>query len=444
MKLLLRTALCVAALAALSAPASAAVSAFATRTALADTTDQFVVTYRPGASAQGIAQRGTLGTALAARGVALQSVKGDKLRLDRRISHEDADTLAAEIMAANPDIERVVPDRWATIQAVPNDPMWSQQWHYHEAVGGINLPKALNKSTGEGIVVAVIDTGYRPHVDLAANIVPGYDMIVDTGVSNDGDGRDADPSDPGDGCGSESSWHGTHVAGTIAAVSNNGIGVAGVAPSAKVQPVRVLGCGGGYFSDIQDGITWASGGSVAGLPANPTPARVINMSLGGSGACPSALQSAINGAVARGTVVVVAAGNNNANAANFTPANCANVITVASTGRTGSKAWYSNYGTVVEIAAPGGDTSGGTANGVLSTLNAGFSTPGADNYEFYQGTSMASPHVAGVAALMLAVRPTWTPADVLKRMQKTARAFPGTCNQCGAGIIDAGKAVPKP
>ena len=148
--------------------------------------------------------------------------------------------------------------------------------------------------------------------------------------------------------------------------------------------------------------------------------------------------------MSRGTVVVVAAGNSSANASNFTPANCNNVITVAAVNRLGSKAWYSNYGAVVEIAAPGGDTTGNAANGVLSTLNAGISNPGADSYAYYQGTSMATPHVAGVVAQILAIRPTWTPAQVLTQLQSTARKFPGTCNLCGSGILNAAKAVPKP
>jgi serine protease len=403
--------------------------------ALADTTDQLVVTYRSGALSADM-----LTDVLSRHAVQAVALRGDKLRLNRRISHDEADRLAADLKAGNPLISDAYADRWATIQAVPNDPMWSQQWHYHEKIGGINLVKAWKKSTGAGVVVAVLDTGYRPHADLVANIVAGYDMIVDTGVSNDGDGRDADAQDPGDGCGGQSSWHGTHTAGTVAATTNNGIGVAGVAKGAKVQPVRVLGCGGGYFSDIQDGITWASGGSVAGVPANPTPAKVISMSLSGGGACPQALQTVINAAVARGTIVIAAAGNNSGNAGNYTPANCANVVTVAATNRAGAKAWYSNTGAVVEIAAPGGDTTV-TANGVLSTLNAGYSNPGADSYAFYQGTSMATPHVAGVAALVMSKYPAWTPAQVQARLQSSARAFPGACNLCGSGIVDAGKAV---
>jgi serine protease len=293
----------------------------------------------------------------------------------------------------------------------------------------------------------VIDTGIRPHADLVGQYVGGYDFISDATIGNDGNGRDADPTDPGDWtaaneCGagypaSNSSWHGTHVSGTIAAATNNGLGVAGVAYGAKVVPVRVLGKCGGYTSDIADAIIWASGGTVTGVPANANVAKVINMSLGGGGACGTTTQNAINSARSRGTVVVVAAGNENQNASNSNPANCAGVVTVAATNRNGARAPYSNYGTVVDVAAPGGD-----ANGyILSTLNAGTSTPGADNYAGYQGTSMATPHVAGVAALMLARNSALTPDDIESKLKSTARAFPGTCSQCGTGIVDAGAAV---
>ena len=240
-------------------------------------------------------------------------------------------------------------------------------------------------------------------------------LIAALPLAADGNGRDADPSDPGDAtvagqCGagsgaSNSSWHGTHVAGSIAAKTNNGVGVAF---NAKIVPVRVLGKCGGYPSDIADAIIWASGGAVSGVPANANPARVINMSLGGGGACANTSQNAINSARSRGTVVVVAAGNSNADASGANPANCPGVVAVAATNRSGGRAYYSNYGAVVDVAAPGGDarTAGG---GILSTLNAGTTTPGADSYAFYQGTSMAAPHVAGVAALMLSKTPGLTP-----------------------------------
>jgi serine protease len=217
--------------------------------------------------------------------------------------------------------------------------------------------------------------------------------------------------------------------------------VAGVAFGAKVLPIRVLGKCGGYTSDIADGITWASGGSVSGLPANPNPARVLNLSLGGGGSCDSTTQTAINGARGRGTVVVVAAGNSNSNAANFSPASCSGVITVAATNRSGGRAYYSNYGAVVDVAAPGGDVRTSSANGILSTLNSGSSGPGADSLAYYQGTSMATPHVAGVVALMLSKNPALTPDQVESLLKGSTRAFPATCSQCGTGIVNANAAV---
>jgi serine protease len=375
------------------------------------------------------------------------------IKIDRRMSIEEATQLARDIAASDPNVEYAEPDRMMQKVFVPNDTRYNEQWQYFEAAGGLNLPAAWDKATGAGVVVGVVDTGYRPHADLAANILPGYDFISDTFVANDGNGRDSDASDPGDWinpgeCGpgdpaafESSSWHGTHVSGTIAAITNNSNGVAGVAFNAKVVPARVLGKCGGFTSDIADAIVWVSGGTVSGVPANANPARVINISLGGSGACDTTTQNAINSARSRNTVVVVAAGNSNANAANFSPANCSGVVTVAAVGRTGGKAFYSNFGATVEVAAPGGDTSGGTANGILSTLNAGSTTPGADSFAFYQGTSMATPHVVGVVALMLSVKPTLTPDQVLSILQSTARAFPATCSQCGSGIVNANAAV---
>ncbi len=354
-------------------------------------------------------------------------------------------------VAADPAIEYVEPDRLLQPQLTPNDSRYNEQWHYFESTGGLNLPTAWNTTTGAGTVVAVIDTGYRPHVDLAANLLQGYDFIGDTFVSVDGNGRDSDASDPGDAAGAgvcgpgspatNSSWHGTHVAGTVAAVTNNASGVAGVAFDAKVVPVRALGRCGGYTSDIADGIIWSSGGAVSGVPANANPADVINMSLGGSGSCSGTTQSAINTARTNGSTVVVAAGNSNANASGFNPANCAGVITVASTDRNGGRAYYSNFGSVVDVAAPGGDVRASASNGVLSTLNTGNTGPVADNYEFYQGTSMAAPHVAGLAAMLIAADGSLTPDQVESTITSTARAFPGVCSQCGSGIADATAAV---
>jgi len=370
----------------------------------------------------------------------------------RAMSEEELEQLAAEV-AAQPDVEYAEVDRLLKPLATPNDSMYNQQWHYFESTGGIRLPTAWDTTNGSGVRVAVIDTGYRPHADLAANIVGGYDFISDTFVANDGGGRDSDARDPGDWmnagqCGggyppsfASSSWHGTHVAGTVAAVTNNSTGVAGVAYGAKVVPIRVLGKCGGLTSDIADAIVWAAGGSVSGVPSNPYPARVINMSLGGGGSCSSTMQSAINSARSNNAVVVVAAGNEATNAANSMPANCSGVIAVAATNRSGGRAYYSNYGNVVDLAAPGGDVRVSGSNGILSTLNTGTTTPGSDTYAFYQGTSMAAPHVAGVAALVLSVNSALTPDGVESLLKSTARPFPASCSGCGVGIVDAAAAV---
>lgn len=376
----------------------------------------------------------------------------------------DQATLTAVTRAfqADPDVAYVEPDVRMHATADPNDTEYAKQWHYFEEKAGMRVPGAWSAATGSGVTVAVIDTGHVKHSDLDAKIVAGYDFITSTSDSRDNNGRDSNPADEGDWqstageCGSNtpahnSTWHGTHVAGTIAAVTDNGKGVAGVAPDAKIQPVRVLGKCGGSLSDISDAIIWASGGTVSGIPANQTPAKIINMSLGGGGSCSTTYQNAINGAVQRGSTVVVAAGNSNQDASGFQPANCDNVVTVAATDRDGNRASFrsdgtagSNYGTIVDIAAPGGETWTATdrSNGILSTLNAGTTTPGTESYAFYQGTSMAAPHVAGLAALMVSKKSDLTPAQAEKAIKDNARALPGTCSGgCGAGLADAAKTL---
>lgn len=348
------------------------------------------------------------------------------------------------------------PDRLMQANALPNDTdaanLWGLAGPAEGSVAGVGAFSAWSTTTGNGVVVGVIDTGYRPHADLAANVIDQYDFISDSVNANDGGGRDSDARDPGDwrsasDCGgagaANSSWHGTHVAGTIAAIAQNAYGVAGVAPDAKLVIARVLGKCGGYTSDISDAIVWASGGSVAGVPANGHPAAVLNLSLGGAYACSTSpeTQNAINSARSRNTVVVVAAGNSNADASGYSPASCSGVVTVAAVGPTGARAYYSNYGAVVDVAAPGGNTSTGIANGIESTLNSGTTTPAADSFAFYQGTSMAAPHVAGVAALMKSLNPALTPDQAEQMLKASTRSFPAACTGCGSGLVDAGQAL---
>ncbi|MDX3751660.1 S8 family peptidase [Streptomyces sp. AK08-02] len=438
-------------------PAAPGASLDAAAQAVAAPAERLIVGYKAGTA------EATSNQAADADAAAKGKEAGEDLDFQRRLGtgaalvdlgEELSKTDVADVIAeykADPQVAYVVPDRLKKPMADPNDTEYAKQWDLFEAAAGMRVPGAWTTATGTGVTVAVIDTGYVTHSDVAANIVGGYDFIADTAVSVDGDGRDSNPADPGDWyaageCeqteGSSSSWHGTHVAGTIAAVANNSKGVAGIAYNAKISPVRALGKCGGYDSDIIDAITWASGGTVSGVPANTNVAKVINMSLGGGGACSAATQSAITGAVNRGTTVVVAAGNENANASTSNPANCNNVITVAATGRTGARASYSNFGSVVDISAPGGEMSTGTANGILSTLNSGAKTPSTESYAYYQGTSMATPHIAGLVALMKSANSSLTPAQIETAIKNNARALPGSCSGgCGAGLADATKTV---
>jgi serine protease len=417
--------------------------------------DQFIVKFKDGTAAKNDkAQRqARLDVAGAPQGLHIGQLRrlavgADVIKTDRPLHPNEIKTLINRLRA-DPRVEYAEVDVRVFPTFTPNDTSYSTQWHYFDATAGINAPAAWDIADGTGEVVAVLDTGITPHSDLSANIVSGYDFITNTTTSRDGDARDSNPNDEGDWyaageCsqvnGSNSSWHGTHVAGTIAAVTNNSLGVAGVAFGAKVQPVRVLGKCGGTSSDIDDAIVWASGGTVSGIPANATPAKVINLSLGGGGTCLASTQAAINTAVANGAVVVISAGNSNSDAANFQPASCTNILTVAALDKSGGRASYSNYGTIVDIAAPGG----GSGNYINSTLNAGTTVQGAESYALYQGTSMAAPHVSGVAALVRdASGDTLDPGEIMALIQATSRTIPGTgCSVgCGSGLIDAAAAV---
>ncbi|MEJ2756333.1 MAG: S8 family serine peptidase, partial [Gammaproteobacteria bacterium] len=345
-----------------------------------------------------------------------------------------------------------------------NDEYQHLQWHFHDPVGGIDLQKAWDialkgsfRHTLTPVNVAVIDSGILPHVDLSSQVVEGIDFVSNPIIGRDGNGRDLDPTDPGDYltpsfCGqgvpatdTPSSWHGTVVSGIIAASINNGEGVSGIAPNARIVPIRVMGPCGGSMLDALEGLLWAAGEPLAGIPNNPNPVGVANLSLGVSGlACTAEIQSLIDTAVNRGVTVVVATGNEGANADQVVPTSCDHVIAVAAASASGKVTDYSNLGSVVDLLAPGGSPQNpiDSDEGILSTSNNGQQAAGQEDYIIgYAGTSVAAPHVTGVIALMLGLNPTLTPAQVEKHLIASAIKPPERCDKCGAGRLSASGAV---
>ncbi|WP_164018469.1 S8 family serine peptidase [Pyxidicoccus trucidator] len=345
-------------------------------------------------------------------------------------------------LASLPGVRFAEPNRRVRPLAVPDDFGYSFQWHY----AALNLPAAWDVQLGNpGLVVAVIDTGIVFHPDLSARVLPGIDMISDPENAADGDGRDDDPTDPGgDLPGGRSSWHGTHVAGTLGALTDNGVGVAGVTWGALLLPVRVLGEQGASSFDIAAAMQWASGGLVPGLRPNPTPARIINLSLGGSSPPQRVYQDVIDErVVASGVMFVIAAGNEAQDAAGSSPCNQQSVICVGATSLVGRRSSFSNFGLPVDVMAPGGelqeDLNGdGYPDGVLSTALDAAGLPG---YRFYEGTSMAAPHVTGVLALMTSLRPDLMPLDAERILRETAVPAGRCAEGCGAGLVNAQAAL---
>jgi serine protease len=452
--------------------------------------------------------------ATAARASSLGARHGVLLRAGAAITERSqvmqADGIGSRELAArlalDPDVEYAEPDRRVRRVAVPNDPLFttvsgsqgpaSGQWYLRAPAGevqsAINAVTAWDRHTGNpAVIVAVLDTGVRSdHPDLAGKLLPGYDVVSDTNISNDGTARDADASDPGDwltqaeinagisgdpnfwdGCeASDSSWHGTQVSGIVAAATQNSVGMAGSGRHVRVLPVRVLGKCFGYVSDIVAGMRWAAGLPVSGLPANPNPAKVINLSLGSGGACTQSEADAVTGINAAGAVVVAAAGNSAGRAAG-SPANCAGAIGVAGVRHVGSKVGFSDVGPELSIAAPGGNCvnlSGACLYPILTTVNNGAQGPATNTYSdgnnnVSVGTSFSAPLVSGTAALLYSVRAGITAAQVRSALQSSARPFPSsglagvqvcqapgsvdqlecycTTTTCGAGMLDADGAV---
>ncbi|WP_455114843.1 S8 family peptidase [Rothia mucilaginosa] len=316
-----------------------------------------------------------------------------------------------EKVASDPDVASVEPDyinHPAYLQDVTftyNDPQYSKQWNLTNPTTGVQNTGNARLRRGAHVKVAVLDTGYVPHPDLVTGMANGYDFISDPLSARDGDGRDPNPRDEGDYapynlCKDQanahtSTWHGTSVAGIIGARGGNGMGIVGTADLARVQPVRVLGRCGGRTSDIADAIIWAAGGHVDGVPDNTYPAKIINMSLGTVSRCPAAYQRAIDIARSKGAIVVAAAGNGNTEASKYAPANCRGVITVGATTKAGTRASFSNYGTRVNISAPGEDILTLSMNSLNRPDYTKFS------YDYESGTSMAAPHVSALLAQQL-------------------------------------------
>ena len=413
---------------------------------------EVIVKFKPGLGEQALRAQALTGMLEPVRDLPLKDVGLYRAAPSLRAQSSDLKTDTLNLVAqlsARDDVLYAVPNYLLAATATPNDPLYAQQWHYR----AINLPAAWDQTTGSAdVTVAIVDSGVvTTHPDLESKLLPGYDFVSDTD-SGDGDGRDGDPTDP------RGVSHGTHVAGTVGAATNNGVGVAGVSWGARILPVRVLGTdkngdATGNLADAIDGILWSVGERVPGVPSNPNPADVLNLSLGGPFACSSArpLQDAFDQANAAGAVVVVAAGNDNSDASDYTPSSCGNVIAVGATTIENKRARYSNYGPRVAIMAPGGDTStdlnnDGEPDGVLSTVRPDTTPSGItpeSGYAYFNGTSMASPHVAGVAALLKGVRPSLSTADV--RDILTATATPLTDSSCkpgcGAGLVNAAAAL---
>lgn len=380
-------------------------------------------------------------------------------------------------LSALPEISAVTPDLVVETDALPNDSYFSRQVNLYSPDGSaessskvytIDAPTLWNATTGvKSVVVAVLDGGLVSHSDLTGQKIAGYDMVSDKRYAGDGNGRDSNPADPGnysDGrycSASKSTWHGTHVSGIVSALRNNGKGIAGIAPGAALQPVRVVGRCVTSMSDVIAGIRWASGGHVSGISDSKTRAKVINLSLSSAVSdflCPAAYQEVIDEARSRGSLIVASSGNQSASVLTRTPANCDGVVSVGAVAPDGSPTTYTNVGKTLDMVAPGGvDPKVQPGQGIWSTVDKGTKSPAGSTYKEMSGTSMAAPTVAAAAALVFSLG-DFT-ADQVTQVLKAAAVRPPkiddyyTClsddeagnerNVCGAGILNLA-AVPAP
>jgi serine protease len=468
------------------------------RSPIAADTDQIIVKWRSDAKATQAAPGPQKASKLSARsGLGIQHKRRgsggtDIFKLERRMSGAQLQAVL-DRLNADPDVAYAVADKWRRIQQIPTDPMAADQWYFMSVQpAATRTDQAWDLTTGSAsTVVAVLDTGVRfDHPDLTSKLLPGYDFVTDPRVANDNDGPDPDASDPGDwiapedrnidvfrGCAvGQSTWHGTRVASLIGASANDGVGMTGAGWATRILPVRVLGKCGGVDSDIIDGMRWAAGLPVEGAPTNPTPAQIINMSLGGDDACSAAYQEAVDEIIARGVLIVASVGNEGIPVG--TPANCRGVLGVAGVRHTGTKVGYSNLGPGADLAAPAGNCVNSppfTADApcvfaMTVALNDGETGPLAGgsysdtvvrpNY----GTSFSAPLVSGAAALMHSVNPRLTSAQFTTLLQESAAPFPTsststtricrvpttfvqgqecicTTATCGAGLLDTFAAV---
>lgn len=473
----------------------------APRSRAASTSDQIIVKWRKGSMAlmaDPAAQRAS--KLSGAAGVSIQhkrssSADTEVFKLSRAMNPTEM-AAVLDSLNADPAVAFAVADqrRWA--QLLPTDPLVNQQWYFLSVEAAATRAEiAWDTTTGSpATVVAVLDTGVRfEHPDLGrvesgGKLLAGYDFVADTLAANDGDGRDADATDPGDWVSAtdrtqspaafgdcdlgNSSWHGTRVSSLIGALTNESQGLAGSDWNTQLLPVRVLGKCGGRDSDIIDAMRWSAGLSVAGVPTNTTPAKIINLSLGGGGACSAAYQAAVDEIIANGSLIVASVGNEGTVVS--APANCAGVLGVTGLRHIGSKVGFSNLGPGADIGAPGGNCVNTGAGqpclfSILVANNTGTTTPAlsayTDQINFNVGTSFAAPLVAGAAALVHAANPSLVPSQISAVLQGSAMPFPTTSSTttaicrtptannlqdeecicttstCGAGMLNTAAAV---